>query len=52
MRHLIPLVVMSGLILFMIFIDLSPYLTQQFSAYSQIYFDFGNTSEVRLPDVR
>ena len=46
MRHLIPLVAMSGLILFMIFIDLSPYLTQQFSAYSQIYFDFGNTSEV------
>ena len=38
---------MSGLILFMIFIDLSPYLTQQFSAYSQIYFDFGgNSSEV------
>ena len=47
MRHFIPLVAMSGLIPFMIFIDLSPYLTQQFSAYSQIYFDFGgNTSEV------
>jgi hypothetical protein len=47
MRHFIPLVTMSGLILFMIFIDLSPYLTQQFSAYSQIYFDFGgNSSEV------
>ncbi len=26
MRHFIPLVAMSGLILFMIFIDLSPYL--------------------------
>ncbi len=47
MRHFIPLVAVSGLILFMIFIDLSPYLTQQFSAYSQIYFDFGgNSSEV------
>ena len=47
MRHFIPLVAISGLIPFMIFIDLSPYLTQQFSAYSQIYFDFGgNSSEV------
>ncbi|MGA9936125.1 MAG: hypothetical protein WBP83_13495 [Nitrososphaeraceae archaeon] len=46
MRHFIPLVVMSGLILFMIFIDSSRSLTQQFLAYSQIYFDFGNSSEV------
>lgn len=46
MKHFIPLVVMSGLILFMIFTDSSRYLTQQFLAYSQIYFDFGNSSEV------
>ena len=30
----------------MIFIDSSRYLTPQFLAYSQIYFDFGNTSRV------
>ena len=30
----------------MIFIDSSRYLTQQFLAYSQVYFDFGNTSRV------
>ena len=46
MRHFIPLVAVSGLILFMIFIDSSRYLTQQFLAYSQVYFDFGNTSGV------
>ena len=46
MRHFIPLVAMSGLILFMIFIDSSRYLTQQFLSYSQVYFDFGNSSEV------
>jgi hypothetical protein len=46
MRHFIPLVAVSGLILFIIFIDSSRYLTQQFLAYSQVYFDFGNTSGV------
>ena len=46
MRHFIPLVAVSGLILFMIFIDSSRYFTQQFLAYSQVYFDFGNTSGV------
>ena len=46
MRHFIPLVAVSSLILFMIFIDSSRYLTQQFLAYSQVYFDFGNTSGV------
>jgi hypothetical protein len=44
MRHFIPLVAMCGLMLFMIFIDSSPYLTQQFLAYSQVYFDFGGNS--------
>jgi hypothetical protein len=46
MRQFIPLVAMSGLILFIIFIDPSRYLTQQFLAYSQVYFDFGNTSGI------
>ena len=46
MRHFIPLVAVSGLILFMIFIDSSRYFTQQFLTYSQVYFDFGNTSGV------
>ena len=45
MRHFIPpLVAMCGLMLFMIFIDSSPYQTQQFLAYSQVYFDFGGNS--------
>src|ERR671918_504996 len=46
MKHFFPLIAMSGLILFVIFIDSSRYLTQQFLAYSQVYFDFGNSSEV------
>ena len=44
MRQFIPLVAMSGLILFIIFIDSTRYLTQEL-AYSQVYFDFGNASE-------
>jgi hypothetical protein len=47
MRHFIPLVAMSSLILFIIFTDSSRYLAQQFSAAGQVYFDFdGNSSEV------
>jgi photosystem II reaction center protein PsbP len=46
MRQFVPLIAMSGLILFIIFIDSSRYLTQQFLAYSQVYFDFGNASDV------
>lgn len=42
MKQFIPLAAMSGLILFIFFID----LTQQFLAYSQVYFDFGNASDV------
>jgi len=46
MKQSIPLIAMSGLILFIFFIDSSRYLTQQFLAYSQVYFDFGNASDV------
>jgi hypothetical protein len=46
MRQFIPLVAMGGLILFIIFIDSSRYLTHEFLVYSQVYFDFGNASEV------
>jgi hypothetical protein len=44
--HFIPRIIVYGLIL-LIFINLQPYLAQQFSAAGQVYFDFdGNSSEV------
>ena len=47
MKHFIPRVAVCGLILLMIFMTSYPYLTQQFSAAGQVYFDFGgNSSEV------
>jgi hypothetical protein len=44
MRHFIQLVAMCSFILPMIFIYLPPYLIQQFSAFAQVYFDFGGNS--------
>ena len=44
MRHYIQLVAMCSFILPMIIIDLPPYLIQQFSAFGQVYFDFGGNS--------